>query len=306
MNLIVGVVLIFLRSTFTGGGLPFSLAFSIGCIYLGRKFTKRTIGKILFFIGLISLIINVLIMFVFKFFLMAILIIFFFFFFFCVPGSVSASQGTPVDELRSRARLIGSARTPPGCSGHAIARPAASPGWTGWTCARPARRSCPGTARLPGLRPAAAACGLRRLSAAARAAPQRGGGSCRLPSTPRPGRPAAAALQVPPGPRRRRPARPADGRCLRALPSRRPGPPTLVPVPLHRARLRRRGYDQALELARPLARRWRCRCASTCWSACAQPGPSPNWAPGHAGATWKGHSPCGASQPPARVRGAGG
>lgn len=31
-------------------------------------------------------------------------------------------------------------------------------------------------------------------------------------------------------------------------------PDALVPVPLHRARLRRRGYDQALELARPLAR----------------------------------------------------
>lgn len=29
---------------------------------------------------------------------------------------------------------------------------------------------------------------------------------------------------------------------------------TLVPLPLHRSRLRRRGYDQALELARPLAR----------------------------------------------------
>jgi len=34
----------------------------------------------------------------------------------------------------------------------------------------------------------------------------------------------------------------------------RPRPDALVPLPLHRARLRRRGYDQALELARPLAR----------------------------------------------------
>ncbi|QWF19930.1 ComF family protein [Lysobacter capsici] len=31
-------------------------------------------------------------------------------------------------------------------------------------------------------------------------------------------------------------------------------PPVLVPIPLHRSRLRERGYDQALELARPLAR----------------------------------------------------
>ena len=33
-----------------------------------------------------------------------------------------------------------------------------------------------------------------------------------------------------------------------------PRPDALLPVPLHRARLRSRGYDQALELARPLAR----------------------------------------------------
>ncbi|TWH99127.1 ComF family protein [Luteimonas cucumeris] len=33
-----------------------------------------------------------------------------------------------------------------------------------------------------------------------------------------------------------------------------PRPQVLVPLPLHRARLRSRGYDQALELARPLAR----------------------------------------------------
>jgi ComF family protein len=34
-----------------------------------------------------------------------------------------------------------------------------------------------------------------------------------------------------------------------------PRPDALVAIPLHRARLRQRGYDQALELARPLARR---------------------------------------------------
>lgn len=33
-----------------------------------------------------------------------------------------------------------------------------------------------------------------------------------------------------------------------------PRPAAVMPVPLHRARLRQRGYDQALELARPLAR----------------------------------------------------
>lgn len=33
-----------------------------------------------------------------------------------------------------------------------------------------------------------------------------------------------------------------------------PRPDAIVPVPLHHSRLRQRGYDQALELARPLAR----------------------------------------------------
>jgi ComF family protein len=50
----------------------------------------------------------------------------------------------------------------------------------------------------------------------------------------------------------------AAGRSLATLWLREPAPPELpeliVPVPLHRARLRRRGYNQALELARPLAR----------------------------------------------------
>lgn len=50
----------------------------------------------------------------------------------------------------------------------------------------------------------------------------------------------------------------AAGRLLAALLQARctglPRPQALLPVPLHRARLRQRGYDQALELARPLAR----------------------------------------------------
>ena len=51
----------------------------------------------------------------------------------------------------------------------------------------------------------------------------------------------------------------AAGRLLARLCAQRlaraPRPQALIPVPLHRDRLRRRGYDQALELARPLARR---------------------------------------------------
>ncbi len=50
------------------------------------------------------------------------------------------------------------------------------------------------------------------------------------------------------------------GRSLAEL-WRRAGPPTerpqnIIPVPLHPRRLRERGYNQALELARPLARAW--------------------------------------------------
>lgn len=51
----------------------------------------------------------------------------------------------------------------------------------------------------------------------------------------------------------------ASGRLLAAAMAascaRMPRPDALLPLPLARARLRRRGYDQALELARPLARR---------------------------------------------------
>lgn len=53
----------------------------------------------------------------------------------------------------------------------------------------------------------------------------------------------------------------AAGRTLAALWRDEPAPPVLpdliVPVPLHRSRLRQRGYNQALELARPLAARLR-------------------------------------------------
>jgi ComF family protein len=44
------------------------------------------------------------------------------------------------------------------------------------------------------------------------------------------------------------------GRCMVDRLAHLPRPDALIPIPLHRARLRTRGYDQALELARPLAR----------------------------------------------------
>lgn len=57
----------------------------------------------------------------------------------------------------------------------------------------------------------------------------------------------------------------AAGRLLAQLMAYRMAPasvgnPVLVPVPLHVGRLRRRGYDQAAELARPLAAALRLEC----------------------------------------------
>ena len=43
-------------------------------------------------------------------------------------------------------------------------------------------------------------------------------------------------------------------RCMLDRLAALPRPDALIPIPLHRARLRSRGYDQALELASPLAR----------------------------------------------------
>lgn len=40
-------------------------------------------------------------------------------------------------------------------------------------------------------------------------------------------------------------------------PFRPPGETLIVPMPLHRHRLRERGFNQAVEIARPLARAWR-------------------------------------------------
>jgi lia operon protein LiaF len=70
---LIGMVLLVMELSFFGGGLIYSLAFSIGCIFVGKKFYKRIVGKILFIIGLISTVTTILNMFVFKFFLLVIL-----------------------------------------------------------------------------------------------------------------------------------------------------------------------------------------------------------------------------------------
>ncbi|NYE08256.1 lia operon protein LiaF [Bacillus niacini] len=71
---IIGVVVLLLEVLFFNSGLVFSLLFSCGMIYLGRKRTGKKFGKFLFFAGIISFIIHVFSMMTFRFLLLAILI----------------------------------------------------------------------------------------------------------------------------------------------------------------------------------------------------------------------------------------
>ncbi|MEW9050929.1 MAG: cell wall-active antibiotics response protein LiaF [Neobacillus sp.] len=71
---IIGVVVLLLEILFFNSGLIFSLAFSGGMIYYGRKKTGSKSGKFLFIAGIIFLLISVFSMITFKFLLLAILI----------------------------------------------------------------------------------------------------------------------------------------------------------------------------------------------------------------------------------------
>jgi lia operon protein LiaF len=71
--LLIGIILLFLEISFFNGDLLFSLAITIGLTYFGRKKYHRTIGVLMFWVGLIGTIVTVLNMMVFKFFLLAIL-----------------------------------------------------------------------------------------------------------------------------------------------------------------------------------------------------------------------------------------
>ncbi|MEH6946786.1 cell wall-active antibiotics response protein LiaF [Bacillus sp. JJ634] len=71
---LIGLVLLIVELSFFGGGLLYSLAFSIGCIFVGKKFFKRILGKIAFILGMIMTVATVLNMMVFRFFLMVLLI----------------------------------------------------------------------------------------------------------------------------------------------------------------------------------------------------------------------------------------
>lgn len=71
---IIGVVVLLLEILFFNSGLIFSLLFSGGLIYLGRKKAGRKSGKFLFIGGIVFLVISVFSMMTFRFLLLAILL----------------------------------------------------------------------------------------------------------------------------------------------------------------------------------------------------------------------------------------
>ena len=74
---LLGIVVLFLEFSFFNSGLIFSLLIEIGMIYIGRKWMPKTSGKLLFWSGIILLIISIFSMMTLKFFLLAILLHFF-------------------------------------------------------------------------------------------------------------------------------------------------------------------------------------------------------------------------------------
>lgn len=78
---LIGVLLLAIEVTFFHGGLIFSLFISGACIYLGKKRLKKTLGKLFFWIGCISLFITIINMMTFKFLLFALILYFIIIFF---------------------------------------------------------------------------------------------------------------------------------------------------------------------------------------------------------------------------------
>ncbi|RSK26004.1 cell wall-active antibiotics response protein [Bacillus sp. HMF5848] len=68
---LISILLLAIEITFYNKGVLFSSLVSIGCIYFGKKRMRRLFGKILFWFGLISLIMTIFSMMTFKFLLIA-------------------------------------------------------------------------------------------------------------------------------------------------------------------------------------------------------------------------------------------
>ena len=71
---LLGIIILFLEFTFFNRGLIFSFLVNIGMIYFGRKWMAKTIGKLLFWLGIALLIISIFSMITVRFFLLAILV----------------------------------------------------------------------------------------------------------------------------------------------------------------------------------------------------------------------------------------
>jgi lia operon protein LiaF len=69
--LLIACILLMLEAAFRGGGIVFSVLFCGALIYFGRKRMPSRSGKILFWAGIIILIINILSLFAFRFLLVA-------------------------------------------------------------------------------------------------------------------------------------------------------------------------------------------------------------------------------------------
>lgn len=72
--IIAGFILLLLEVLFFNGGLIVTFLLSIGCIYLGKKWKPRVMGKVFFWIGWLWLIITVLNMMTFRYFLCVVLL----------------------------------------------------------------------------------------------------------------------------------------------------------------------------------------------------------------------------------------
>ncbi|MBM7587886.1 lia operon protein LiaF [Bacillus pakistanensis] len=72
--LIIGLLLLVFEISFFNGEVIFPLLFQIACIYFGRKRMPKTSGKLIFWFGVITLVITIFNTIAFKFFLIAIMI----------------------------------------------------------------------------------------------------------------------------------------------------------------------------------------------------------------------------------------
>ncbi|MFB6469486.1 cell wall-active antibiotics response protein LiaF [Cytobacillus sp. Hz8] len=75
-SILIGATILLLELSFFNHGLIFSLLVGAGLIYIGRRRKPRTSGKILFWVGIFLIVVNIFSMMTFRLFLVAVLIYF--------------------------------------------------------------------------------------------------------------------------------------------------------------------------------------------------------------------------------------